>query len=227
MKRSLLLAFFIGVFSGAFAQEFTLRYINSSASGPASTFELVTKAVLLNNSNDTVFTWVRVKEAFPNNWQSAICDAVQCWDVGIDSNRFVLKKGDSSNIDLHFYPFNTAGSGSSDVIVYPNNNRAAAKTLMFTASTWGTSTRDISNRPITDVEVFPIPASKNLTLRFADYQQTTVIVYDVLGKEVLRKEINGKEASIDISALENGIFVLRYKNVNGSYVSKKFRKASF
>lgn len=226
MKRAILFVFILGLFSGIKAQDFSIRYINSSASGPASSFELVAKAVLTNNSNDSVFTWVRYKMALPSNWQSAICDIITCWDVTVDSNRFILHKGDSANIDLHVYPFNTAGSGSADILIYPNNSRSLGKIAAFTLNTWGTSTREVS-RTFSEVELFPIPASKSLTIKFSEFQQTNVIIYDVLGKEVLKAQISGKEAVLDVSALENGIYVLRYRNSSGNYVSKKFRKASF
>jgi hypothetical protein len=60
-----------------------------------------------------------------------------------------------------------------------------------------------------DFYLFPNPATQSITIKTNIMQTTTLIIYDVMGKEVKRQQINAKESTVDVSALSNGVYFVR------------------
>ncbi len=71
------------------------------------------------------------------------------------------------------------------------------------------------------IAVFPNPASNNLNIRFAKTPATNpkVKIIDVLGKTLFYSTLNS-ERSLDVSSLEDGIYILEVIIENKSYVSR-------
>ncbi len=81
---------------------------------------------------------------------------------------------------------------------------------------------------ITPFELFPVPASSLLNLRFNNelQEKLQVEIYDLTGKVVYREELknqNSESYKINISGLKSGAYVLKVKQNNLTY-SKKFIK---
>ena len=56
-----------------------------------------------------------------------------------------------------------------------------------------------------DISIYPNPTSDMVFIE-GNYTQLKVIIYNVLGKEILNKSITN---SIDISHLDNGVYILQ------------------
>jgi hypothetical protein len=78
-----------------------------------------------------------------------------------------------------------------------------------------------------EIKVYPNPASTQLTILTTNHQHlTTIKIYNVLGEEVLSQMFlsqNSREVSIDISVLQQGVYILEAITDKGE-IRKKFVK---
>ncbi len=225
MKKILLLTLSILSLNGAFAQGFTFNQTKASASGSSGEFELVTYSWVKNidQGADTVFWWVRENNNLPSNWQNAICDINTCWGSSVDSSSFVLKFGDSGNVDVHFYPFETGGAGTSDIYVYRNGDRENGMALTFTANGW---TLSKAKAPKSEIQIYPNPAKNEFTLKAPVKAGTEIQIINVLGQVVHSVKETGAETKINISALPDGVYMIRFTDNQGKTQMKKIKKAN-
>ena len=71
---------------------------------------------------------------------------------------------------------------------------------------WGTCpTASVDDQNQLDISIYPNPTS-DIVYIDGNYTQLKVIIYNVLGKEILNKSITN---SIDISHLDNGVYILQ------------------
>jgi hypothetical protein len=71
---------------------------------------------------------------------------------------------------------------------------------------WGTCpTAGVDDQNQLDISIYPNPTSDIVYVE-GNYTQLKVIIYNVLGKEILNKSITN---SIDISHLDNGVYILQ------------------
>jgi uncharacterized repeat protein (TIGR01451 family) len=68
-------------------------------------------------------------------------------------------------------------------------------------------------------KVYPNPANDRVFVA-ADSNIETVMIYDLLGKTVLNSSINSNTASIDVSGISAGLYLLEVSNGNVKQVSK-------
>ena len=78
------------------------------------------------------------------------------------------------------------------------------------------STAGIDDQNQLDISIYPNPTSKTIYIQGYD-TQLKVVFYNILGKEVLNKSI---KKSIDISHLENGIYLMQLSNDGKSSTHK-------
>lgn len=142
-----------------------------------------------------------------------------------------------NNIDLPFTDANEAGSQGyimykikpvstialGDVMeasagIYFDFNEAV---LTNTATTTVQATASSTDFATTDFVVYPNPASDNITLRTQNLTNTgSVIITDVLGKTVLTSTISNNESSLNVSALESGMYFVTVE-AEGKSITKK------
>ena len=71
---------------------------------------------------------------------------------------------------------------------------------------WGTCpTASVDDQNQLDILIYPNPTS-DIVYIDGNYTQLKVVVYDILGKQVMKESITN---SIDISQLEKGVYILQ------------------
>jgi hypothetical protein len=71
------------------------------------------------------------------------------------------------------------------------------------------------------LSVFPNPSNGNWTISSVNNQNlTSVVIYDILGKQVISLKPNNTEAVIDASNLKDGLYLAQISTVNGSQTVK-------
>jgi hypothetical protein len=71
---------------------------------------------------------------------------------------------------------------------------------------WGTCpTASVDDQNQLDISIYPNPSSDTVYID-GNYSQLKVVVYDILGKQVMNKSITN---NIDISQLEKGVYILQ------------------
>ncbi|HTF03764.1 MAG TPA: T9SS type A sorting domain-containing protein [Bacteroidia bacterium] len=73
------------------------------------------------------------------------------------------------------------------------------------------------------VVVYPNPASVSITFHFFDSQQSrSLIIYDQLGREILREETNENMISLSVESFAEGIYFYTIISENNFLSSGKF-----
>ncbi|MBV1888126.1 MAG: T9SS type A sorting domain-containing protein, partial [Urechidicola sp.] len=85
-----------------------------------------------------------------------------------------------------------------------------------------TVTLSVDNFELSTVKIYPNPSFGNI-INITANEIIDVTVFDILGKQVLKDQVNRNVNQLDISALNKGIYLIRLKTENGS-VTKKFIK---
>lgn len=71
--------------------------------------------------------------------------------------------------------------------------------------------------------VYPNPAENQITFQLENKQKGIVYLYDVLGQNIVTKEISEKNNSIDIQNLSNGVYYYNFES-NKTYKGKIIKK---
>ncbi len=71
-----------------------------------------------------------------------------------------------------------------------------------------------------NVAIYPNPATDQVTVRLDNNFPATIVIRDLLGKEVGMLRTNKLETEVDVAALENGIYFLTVEQ-RGNSISKK------
>ena len=84
----------------------------------------------------------------------------------------------------------------------------------------GTPT-SIKEQLLKNINFYPNPANHTLTLNLE--ANSTVLVYDLMGKVVLQEVVAKGTQNIDISSISNGLYTLSVKSENGTTLNNKFK----
>ena len=176
--------------------------------------DIVAYATVTNESSFNVnYEWVRTEIEITEGWTSAVCDKNQCYLYFVDSQEFSLAPGEEGTLDVHIYPDNLEGAAIIEVkvtdIANPNNTDTG---LYLFNNTLGTAER-LSNA----LAVYPNPAVNQVFIENPG-EVEYVEFFDIKGSMHLSKQINGN-ASIDISELAKGNYVVRMWNSSNQQIS--------
>ncbi|MFA6662496.1 MAG: leucine-rich repeat protein [Bacilli bacterium] len=108
------------------------------------------------------------------------------------------------------YPF---GSISKTIIVPCESVEAytSAPNLDFYDYSTCIGLEDIVKENI-DFTVYPNPAKDNITISTKQLEGGILSLYDIMGKEILRRRINNDETILDINRLKTGVYILKVLN---------------
>jgi len=94
----------------------------------------------------------------------------------------------------------------TNIVSEPTNFSTDSPLSESNKPVWGTCpTAGLDNQNQLDISIYPNPTSDMVYID-GNYSQLKVVVYDILGKEILNKSITN---SIDISHLDNGVYILQ------------------
>jgi endonuclease I/chitodextrinase len=85
-----------------------------------------------------------------------------------------------------------------------------------------TSTLNVNDLVYNSIKMFPNPVNNNF-LYFNSNQDIDVIIYDILGKQVLIGKITSNKKYINVSGLNKGIYIVKLNSNNG-IITKKLIK---
>jgi len=222
MKRILLLlpVLFIGLVAKG---QITLQGNDTVyTNGPASEFEIVAYANVVNNAASTAtFRWVKLQTTMPTGWTSTVCDINACYPDNTDSADFSLGARATGNIDGHFYPGNVVGNGVLRVRIFEVGNVSNQVTITFIGSTNAASITSLSKPSL---KLYPVPAVDfvhvELNLPSEDGQ---IEIYNMIGKKMAEFPMNGMKTRIPVGHLPRGQYVVRVQSSRG-LTTKSFIK---
>ncbi len=216
-----LLAVLFGVISAN--AQVTSSPREQSKEGSSKEFEIVCKAFVYNNTQDTIITWKRIINDLETGWTSAICDNVTCYDVAVGRASLEVAVGDSTIMDAHFYPQSVGGTGTVRVAVWAGSDSANADTLTYSIDAWTVGLKEEVKEK--ELNVYPNPATSDLTLEFASESTVKVEIYNVLGKKLKSTTHQGRQSKISVGDLTPGVYIIRVYENDRTY-SRTFRKSN-
>ena len=114
------------------------------------------------------------------------------------------------------------GVGKATPNVNGTDTSAMSGTYIVENITLGATVLSIKNNSVLDFSMYPNPTSNMLNISAKETIQDTQI-FNVLGKNVMSVKVNNRKASIDVSNLATGIYLVKY-SVNGTIGTAKFVK---
>ena len=145
------------------------------------------------------------------NGASAFNQPIEDWDVSsvtFMSNMF--QEASSFNQDISGWCVTNIPSEPSDF----STNSALSES---NKPVWGTcQTAGVDDLTQLDISIYPNPTS-DIVYIDGNYTQLKVVIYNILGKEVINKSITN---SIDISHLENGVYLMKLSDGFKLYTRK-------
>jgi hypothetical protein len=115
---------------------------------------------------------------------------------------FILGNAEVSFVDFQRGALRISGANFTGVTDFRTNTSLDDSYMPV----WGTCpTAGVDDQNQLDISVYPNPSS-DIVYIDGNYTQLKVVVYDILGKQVMKESITN---SIDISQLEKGVYILQ------------------
>lgn len=150
--------------------------------------------------------------------------------VSLSTSNAIICTGETSTLTAtgaNTYSWNTTSSGSA-IVVNPTTNTVYTVTGTDAngCSNLSTITQSVSlctgiTQLVNEssVSVFPNPFTDVITIKNT-FDNSSIVIVDVLGKVVFEKQIVSSETSIDLSELKTGFYQLIVKGEDNSYTQK-------
>ena len=129
------------------------------------------------------------------------------WIEGIGSNDGLFTPGNGSNVI----------DGITFLSCFKEND-----TLKYGDDCGLTYTSNENNIDLLEsVSVFPNPASTTITLSLPSNQSTILSIFNLLGEKMKEEKVTGKQITLDVSSLPQGLYLVRTENrVVGQFVKE-------
>lgn len=196
-----------------------------TGAGPFSSNTIEGSTSFQNNTtdvNDTIFKWKIINIDKPTEWDYGMCDPNNCMfmlKVG-DSSIFEVGKGKSGAFKIDFTPNNKSGKAMVSILVSSVKYPSQMDTLYGKMQAWASGIKENQN---IEMQLYPVPAKDKLILRYPSKETTEIVLYNVIGNQVKTFHHKGNQSEFDISDLQNGFYILRFKDGN-KILSKSFNK---
>lgn len=190
-------------------------------------YDLVAKATLINNTNDTlIIRWERNVVNVARGWDTKICDNNLCYVEIVTSNidptlmlnepLILLPKG-KSNLDVHFLPNGVVGTGKVELEVAlardPNRVLAVGQYNVEVVAVTLTNTQSLHKRTI---QVYPNPSGDYFSLSSSE-NVDKITVYNMVGRAVRTFRVEDN-TMYDISKLPDGVYLIGLHDKKGNII---------
>jgi len=127
-------------------------------------------------------------------------------------NKTILREAEASG--------ETGGDSDGDGIPYIVGG---TKPFVFAAeATYDLSTAAIANNSLDTLGIYPNPATDFININDNTNELSSYTIHNLLGQTVLQGIINNKQ--IDVSTLEKGVYLIKFKTNSNSLTKKFFKK---
>jgi len=180
-----------------------------------------------NTANPVItMKWEIVSISAPSTWEQDffICDAIQCWDSTYNSNEYDLVDNKDKPLDCHFLNNGNIGVGIAKIRIWQVGDSVnTAKIVTYTAEV--EQATGIRNNTSLDLSIHPNPASNFITINNIDFAEIANIeIFNIIGKKVLSFNNDITSEVINISDLDNGIYIIRITDQNFNTYTQNFSK---
>jgi len=178
----------------------------------------------IDTKDSIVLSWWVVGVDMPVGWTYRMADNFQCYQNPTPFNRNKCLFIDSTfpcPFDVHISPNSIPGTGIIRVAIHDVADTTGVDTMTFVLGELNNSIATDVNSP--QVSIYPNPARDKLFVKSESdimlHARCTII--DQAGQEVITKGLEKDGASLDVSTLGKGLYILRIEKGN-SILQKEF-----
>jgi hypothetical protein len=192
----------------------TVYNVNSTTSTPGAYLQIVS-----TSANAADYKWRRVVLSNINNFQDLLCDSETCFPCTGDTWERVEFYPLAAGGTTIFTPkLNTVGvGGSAEYMYYVVGN---GDVLVDSIEVHFNTTVSVEEEEGLKYSVYPNPASDVLNIEVTNTQNSSIVVYDITGKNVANMElVNGKN-QLNVENLNAGVYFYSVL-LNGELIETK------
>ena len=176
-----------------------INYDASGIDGFASSDTNKIMALIWNESINSKFDFKIKFSNIPTNWRE-----------------IEIKKGSGTNLtNLENLIFDETNSSINIGTLEANS---------FLAITLSGSILNAKEYLVNDFELYPNPANSKFYLKNIDSESTSIVVYNLYGKELLSLENVKNDESIDVGFLSSGLYMIKISSNNKTSVKRLIKK---
>ncbi len=82
-------------------------------------------------------------------------------------------------------------------------------------------TTGITDLASDNFQVYPNPASNNVYISVANFTNTTLRMYDLIGNEVFHQEIKNEVTEVPVNQFAKGMYLVKIENTNANTIESK------
>lgn len=220
MKKYIFLIFICSSSVLGFSQSFQVADTDTIFYGLHTDVEFGGHINLINGSGSNLaLKWKRTENNIPTDWKTSICDPGSCEPPEVDSSTFTLPSiGLSNFINIHFYPYNVEGIGTTKVRVENRNDASNFYVLSFVGDARTTTGIGDEDR-VSTISMYPNPTNGVLNIRTSSSETLAVTIYNAMGQMIKTYQGYGN-ISKDLSFLDKGIYLVHVNNGTNNFTEK-------
>lgn len=236
MKRLFILPVFFLLFlmrTGT-TQAASFTVLNDTVYVVATTGSEVIWDSVLINTGGTKLDWKVISSNFPSDWLSGgtgLCDNKLCynlntlWPSMVQKTSLAYTANDTGTIDMILALTSTFTPGCYYVTARVANSPSGTDVATITWFVcWHVSAGVQNVNAPAEVKVYPNPATTELTINCGQ-DMTHADVVDIFGAVVKSVNIQGGNATVQLSDMAAGMYFVRVQDANGATaVTRKFIK---
>ena len=147
-------------------------------------------------------------------WNCRVDNQNQHWRKVAVGNAFRLVKRNYDNFSIDG---GNGGQNGQTTLLQPSSATNGNQQWLFNAITTTKSASDAlsaaKDEPYTTLAVYPNPANSQITLKWdSNGEESNILVSDFVGRFVLGATTQDDEASLDVSSLDSGVYLVTVKN---------------
>jgi len=187
--------------------------IPDTVRGDLSDWELTSSPIIKNISNQDVTLKMLVSPIhLTEGHLFAFCDFINCYGPLTDDfespNTFTIKPNENTGEWIHVYLYPNNIQGASELLVKftdvnnPDNNISYKAVYLV-------GTTDVKETiPFNILQVYPNPATNNITINLQNITADEIIITDINGKHIYKSKLNGETfVIINTNNIANGTYL--------------------
>jgi len=205
---------------------FTIDSVDASIDHFAADFYIVN-----TGSTNIDISFSRTRKAHTNGWTDQVCDCLICFnatDITVwerpSSPPVTITPGDSCILQPKVYPNTIDGCAIYNYIVETSSKTfldSIQVTYTFSGNPCVVGQNEL-NVNQAQFSVYPNPADDVLNVNATNLKgKATVTLYDIVGKEVLSKNLVNGNNTLNIEDLKSGVYFYSIKKENENIETKK------
>lgn len=189
------------------------------ATAPAGGITVYDIFQLNTGSTNIIFHWNPVAVQIPSGWDYSMCDKGTCYPGIPGGTMSPVSPGDSGFLGFNVIPNSLGGTSVVRIYVYADSFVNDGDTLTWIINSDFSS--GLSNSNVPNMNFYPNPVKDILSFT---KKLRSVQVFDIMGRIVFNSKNEAWFDSIDMSAMQPGIYTLKGLNEFNQPVTVKITR---